>query len=206
MGRLPGELPVSVFDTLRSIGACSESLEWVAAQPDQSPAALWATCPRGDWLARYLGALGARVGHGSTEHRRAVMAVCRCAGMALPHAGPWRKEVGHQMDHVEAWAYGRPADLAPAHGRLREIRRAVLYTAPLSTLAAIASAVYTVAYATTTDATAASSATIAVADADAATDVSVLADATNPTTWVEARNRRLAYLANMIRGAIPEAP
>lgn len=30
--------------------ACSESVEWVSAQPDQSLASLWQSCQRGDWM------------------------------------------------------------------------------------------------------------------------------------------------------------
>ena len=41
---------MNALDKLREWDACREAIDWVAAQPDQSPAALWSTCPRGDWL------------------------------------------------------------------------------------------------------------------------------------------------------------
>lgn len=30
--------------------ACESAMDWFDQQPDQSPAAIWNTCPRGDWL------------------------------------------------------------------------------------------------------------------------------------------------------------
>lgn len=36
-------------DRLRALGACAPAIEWVAAQPDQRPEALWPACRDGSW-------------------------------------------------------------------------------------------------------------------------------------------------------------
>lgn len=38
--------------------ACPEALDWLDEQPDQSPEAIWQTCPRGDWLLWWHEAAG----------------------------------------------------------------------------------------------------------------------------------------------------
>lgn len=103
-------------------GACDPALSWVAEQPDQRPSALWATCPHGDWLAWYLGALGARAGQGSPQHRTAVLVACLCARTAGSFAGEWREEIDRLLGRVEAWAHGEDGDLGPVLARLWEIR------------------------------------------------------------------------------------
>lgn len=48
----------SLADRLRALGACDPATEWVTAQPDQSPEALWAACPNGSWMLWALEAAG----------------------------------------------------------------------------------------------------------------------------------------------------
>lgn len=40
----------TLADHLRALGACDPAVEWVAAQPDQRPEALWAACHDGSWM------------------------------------------------------------------------------------------------------------------------------------------------------------
>ena len=95
---------MTVLATLRSLGACEASIDWALAQCDRSPQALWSACPRGDWLAWYLGRLGARDGHGSTAHRRAVLIACLCARTASHNwHGPSYEQA---VALAERWAWG----------------------------------------------------------------------------------------------------
>ena len=95
---------MTAIATLRSLGACEASIDWALAQCDRSPQALWSACPRGDWLAWYLGKLGARDGHGSPAHRRAVLVACLCARTASRY---WRSpECERAVSLAERWAWG----------------------------------------------------------------------------------------------------
>ena len=95
---------MTAIAALRALGACYQSIGWALEQPDQSPQALWVACDRGDWLAWYLGALGARDGHGSPAHRRAVLVACLCARTASHY---WRNpECEQAVTLTERWAWG----------------------------------------------------------------------------------------------------
>lgn len=48
----------NVLHFLRKAGACNSALEWVEQQPCHDPCILWMNCPRGDWLAWVLAAVG----------------------------------------------------------------------------------------------------------------------------------------------------
>ena len=174
---------MTTLTLLTAIDACDPALQWVRDQPDQEPAALWATCPRGDWLAWYLGRLAARAGQGSPEHRRATLVSVLCARTATPHAGQWREEIEALLAQIEEWAHGvARVDLGALRGRLWAVRISATNTAYYAALAA-AHAAYAVADA----ANAAAHAAYAVADA-------------------AARRAHLADLADLIRAAVPVVP
>ena len=136
---------MTTLTLLTAIDACDPALQWVRDQPDQEPAALWATCPRGDWLAWYLGRLAARAGQGSPEHRRATLVSVLCARTATPHAGQWREEIEALLAQIEEWAHGvARVDLGALRGRLWAVRISATNTAYYAALAA-AHAAYAVA-------------------------------------------------------------
>ena len=92
----------STLDRLRRIGACDPIYNWVAAQPDCTPAVLWATCPRGDWLLW----LAARVG---VDRHVVVAACCACARTALRYVtDPRELRPLSAIMIAEAWARGDP--------------------------------------------------------------------------------------------------
>ena len=65
---------------LANNGACSKALEWLDTLEDQSPEAVWATCPRGDWLLWWHEQAG-------TSWEILEPVVRRCVNRALKHAG-----------------------------------------------------------------------------------------------------------------------
>lgn len=73
---------MSTLDKLRALGACEEALDWVASRPKkrQALAALWADCPRGDWMLW----LAARVDEPDREGIEA--AAWACAHLAQAYA------------------------------------------------------------------------------------------------------------------------
>lgn len=136
---------MSALAILRSFCACDDALRWVAAQPDQSPQALWLACERGDWLAWYLGRLGQRDGYGSPAHRRAVLISCLCARTASRW---WRDpESERAVSLAEQWAWG---DETITRARLRSsYADASAYATASAAYVASASAAYVAAaYAT----------------------------------------------------------
>ena len=193
-------MTADTLDTLTALGACDDACEWVRDKPDQTPAALWASCPRGDWMAWYLGRLAARAGQGSPEHRRATLVSVLCARTATPHAGQWREEIEALLAQIEEWAHGDAGvDLGAVWGRLWTIRSSAAYAAYASSSAADAAAYAADVYASSSAADAAAAAYAAAdAYAYAATDV-YAADAA-------ARRAHLADLADMIRDAVPVVP
>ena len=95
---------MTAIATLRSLGACEASINWASRRRGRSPQELWSACLRGDWLAWYLGKLGARDGHGSPAHRRAVLVACLCARTASHY---WRNaECEQAVTLTERWAWG----------------------------------------------------------------------------------------------------
>lgn len=95
---------MTAIATLRSLGACEASINWASRRRGRSPQELWSACLRGDWLAWYLGKLGARDGHGSTAHRRAVLVACLCARTVSRY---WRSpECERAVSLAERWAWG----------------------------------------------------------------------------------------------------
>ena len=75
---------MSSISNLEAFGACGEAIEWVEAQPDQSPDELWRACTNADWLAWYLEQIASINGHGSHAHRQLVSAACLCVRTFTP--------------------------------------------------------------------------------------------------------------------------
>lgn len=75
---------MNAIEILRALGACSDSIEWAEAQPDQSPDALWRACTNADWLAWYLEQIAEHNGHGSLAHRQLVSVACLCVRTFTP--------------------------------------------------------------------------------------------------------------------------
>ena len=172
------------LDTLRSLGACDDAIKWGSRRRrrDQSPQALWDACPRGDWLAWYLGRLAARDGYGSPAHRRAVLIACLCARTASHR---WRGPACERaVALAERWAWGDE-------------------TVTLDDLRATADAAATYAAA---DATADAAATYAAADAAATYAAATYAAYAAAHDDAAALTAHLAGLADMIRAAVPEVP
>jgi len=63
---------------LERLGACSDSLEWVAQQRNATQA--WRDCERGDWM---IWLIVRTAKPGSPRHRRAVALLCRSMRRAL---------------------------------------------------------------------------------------------------------------------------
>lgn len=109
----------AVFDMLEAAGACVPALVWSSKY--HSPQDAWDACPRGDWMAWWLGRLAEPSGDGSPEHRRAVLAACRCA-----RTDPRLSEPGvRALDLIEAWAQG-------GEDRRKEASEIAVYDASLS--------------------------------------------------------------------------
>jgi len=200
---------VTPIATLRSLGACEASIDWALAQCDRSPQALWSACPRGDWLAWYLGRLGARDGHGSPAHRRAVLVACLCARTASRHwrspaSRHWRSPACERaVSLAERWAWGDETvtrdDLRDAYAAAdAAAARAAAYAA--ANAAANAAAADAAAYAADAAANAATNA------ADAAANAAYAATNAAYNAAVAARAAHLASLADLIRAAVPEVP
>lgn len=70
---------------LSSIGACRDAREWVEAQDTQDPGALWARCPRGDWMLWLLEKSGvdcSELGYACAERARQSALRALPAGLA----------------------------------------------------------------------------------------------------------------------------
>lgn len=76
---------MSTLDKLRALGACEEALKWAASRPKkrQTLSALWADCPRGDWMLW----LAARVDEPDREGIEAV--AWACAHLAQAYAAAY---------------------------------------------------------------------------------------------------------------------
>lgn len=170
-------MALDTITIITALGACRDAREWAADYPD--PQEAWDACPRGDWMAWWLGALGARAGQGSPEHRRAVLVACLCARTAprLP------AESLRALDLIEAWAWGGEDCLEDA--------RQMAYAASVAY-----AATYAAAYAAYAAANA----------ANAAADAAANAYAANAAAWHNARRDHLAALADLIRAAVPVVP
>lgn len=93
---------MTINETLRKLGACSEAREWAARVKPKTLYDAWRKCPRGDWLLWFA----ARVG---VDRKALVMAACGCARLALPFweahdAEDRRPHVA--LETAEAWCRG----------------------------------------------------------------------------------------------------
>jgi hypothetical protein len=58
--------------------ACSEAVDWTREHPKLTPARLWATCQRADWMLWLAGRAG-------IDRKLLVLAACDCAETALKY-------------------------------------------------------------------------------------------------------------------------
>ena len=85
---------------LRSLGACSEAVEWAFGQADEETA--WSFCKRGDWM---LWLIGKTAGDPWSDSRKPlVLVACECARFALPYTKDPR--VLKCIETSEAWTKG----------------------------------------------------------------------------------------------------
>ena len=81
--------------------ACAEAMTWLDAQPEQDLAAIWATCPRADWLlwlCRYT----------DIDRKTLVRTAVECAALALPYTTDLR--VSACIDATRGWVEGTVSD------------------------------------------------------------------------------------------------
>ena len=83
------------------LGACQVAVEWAKTQPSLSVA--WAKCPRGDWML-WLASRACKPN--SVEHRRVVLAACKCARLALKYVPKGEGRPLAAIVIAEKWARG----------------------------------------------------------------------------------------------------
>lgn len=180
---------MNTIEILLSLGACHQAIMWASEQPDQSPQRLWETCPRGDWLAWYLGRLAAPDGHGSPAHKRATLIACFCARTASVF---WRDpacELAVAM--TERWAWGDETVTIAALDAAADSIASVGHVGHMADAAYAAYAAAALAHAD---------------DAAAYAALAVSAAARDDDDIESVRMAHLASIADMIRSAIPEVP
>lgn len=107
---------MNTIEILHDLGACSESIEWVESQPDQSPDALWRACTNVDWLAWYLERVATHNGIGSHAHRLFVSVACLCVRTIIPL---WHDQTFElALADTERWALDHNIRHHPAHHAL----------------------------------------------------------------------------------------
>lgn len=120
---------MSTLDKLRALGACDEALEWVASRPKkrQTLAALWADCPRGDWMLW----LAARLGTPDADGIQSAAWACTHLAQAYATANAYAyaaaaayAAVAANAAHAAAYAYAyadanADADASDARGKAR---------------------------------------------------------------------------------------
>ena len=89
----------ALLATMTRLDACSEAVEWVTATKG-TPAALWAACPRGDWMMWLAGRV-------AIDRRPLVLAACDCARTALVHVPSGEMRPLRAIETAEAWCRGR---------------------------------------------------------------------------------------------------
>ncbi len=175
---------------LEGLRACRDAVEW--ASRFKSEQETWDKCERGDWMLWYVGKC---VGEPKTvSKRKLVLAACKCARLALPHAKtPKAKEA---IEIAEAWARQKKSVT------LEDVRNAA--NAAAAAAAAAANAAYT---AYTADAAAADAAAYA-ADAAAANAAAAAADAAAyaADAAAAAKMKTLKKCADIIRKFYPKPP
>lgn len=92
-----------LLDWAKEHGACQGYLEWLSSLPDRTPAAVYAACPRGDWLLWWHSAVGTPVDAMMPIARRAVERAEAYAAYAdssavmdMPHARARERTHAHK--------------------------------------------------------------------------------------------------------------
>jgi len=86
---------------LEATGACHEAVEWARKQPSRQAA--WDKCDRGDWL---LWILGYTCKPNSAQHKRLVLAACKCARLSLRHVPKGENRPLAAIRTAERWSAG----------------------------------------------------------------------------------------------------
>jgi hypothetical protein len=174
-------MSVGVLEILRELDACDSALAWVAARPSATAEALWAECPRGDWMLWLV----ARAG---VDRRLVVLAACDCAEPALEYVPDGEDRPRQAIEVTRAWCRGE--------AELEDVRAAALaaYAAYAARAADAYAALAADAYAY------AARAADAYAAADCAAAYAAAADAADAAT---ARTTSLAHSADIVRARIP---
>ena len=84
---------------LEKLEACPESIEWAKTQP--SATAAWRNCKRSDWMLWIACVLCKQ---NSKQHRRIVLAACKCVRLALKYIPKSEKRPLIAIRVAEKWA------------------------------------------------------------------------------------------------------
>jgi len=97
---------MSVREELKSMGACSEAVDWAESYATLQEA--WDACERGDWM---LWLAGKHSGPpGSVKRRTLVLAAAECARLGWPYVHDQDREVVETCYRVsEAWGRNDPS-------------------------------------------------------------------------------------------------
>ncbi len=179
---------------LVDLGACEESIEWSATQPDSATA--WAACERPDWLLWLAGRTAT-----TAEHRQAiVLAACDCARTSLMYVPAGEDRPRLAVEAAEAWCRGEATveevrhAYAAANAAYANAAAYAAYAAYAAVYAANA-AVYAAVYAANAAARAAANAAADAADAAARAAANAAARAAGRVTGH-------AEMARLIRARI----
>jgi len=136
--------------TLQKLGACQESLKWIATQAD--PETAWQNCHRGDWMLWLLGKLDA-------DRKQLVLACCKIARLSLKYIPENENRPRIAIEIAEKWCRGEAtleevesaADAAYAAAAYYGVdaNTAAAYAATYTANAAAYAAAYAVFYNTT---------------------------------------------------------
>lgn len=126
-------------DALRRLRACSEAVEWCDSKPNATPAQLWATCKRGDWMLWLAGAAG-------VDRRLLVLAACDCAETALKRVPKGEGRPAEAIRMARAWCAGK-ATLDEVKAAARAVYYAAYASGASACYGAYAAAAYAYAYA-----------------------------------------------------------
>ena len=91
---------IDAVELLRSKRACTEAIDWTAARHKMTPARMWATCPRGDWMLWIAGRV-------DIDRRLLVRAACDCARLSLKYVKKGEKRPLVAIQTAEKWCQGK---------------------------------------------------------------------------------------------------
>ena len=86
-------------EPLEKLGACRDAIKWARTYPSRQKA--WDACERGDWM---LWILGKTCKPNSPQHRKIVLAACRCARLSLRYVVKGKKRPLAAIVAAEQWA------------------------------------------------------------------------------------------------------